>query len=76
MKRERRWFQIGSGLALSLVSLMILPACKPLIEVKVDATCGPERETNSPPTGPSRSQSCDKNPDGSCMSHPKNCVCK
>jgi hypothetical protein len=66
MKRERGWFQIGAGLALSLLFLMVLPACKPLIQVTVAAQCGPEamKDENSPPKG----KPCKMNPaTGGCM---------
>jgi hypothetical protein len=73
MKREHGWFQIGSGLVLSLLFLIVLPACKPLIEVKVDAQCGSEaiKDDGSPPKG----MECPLNPDGDCIKKPKNCSC-
>lgn len=59
MYRKCRWFQHASGLGLSLLFFSVLPACKPLIEVKVDAQCGPEAVKDIPPTG------CKRMPDGS-----------
>lgn len=64
MKKEWRWFQIGSGLVLSVVFLTVLPACKPLIEVTVQAQCAPVsmKDKDNPPTG------CKRNPvTGQCM---------
>jgi hypothetical protein len=53
MKRKPKWFRISSGLVLSLLFLMVLPACKPLIEVTVHAQCASEamRGDDTPPTG-------------------------
>lgn len=50
MSRERGWLQTCSGLALFLLFLMVLPACKPLIEVTVHAQCAPEamKENDAP----------------------------
>jgi hypothetical protein len=43
MNMERGWFRIGSVLILSVLFLMVLPACnKALIEVTVRAQCVPE----------------------------------
>lgn len=75
MKKERRWFQIGSGLVLSLLFLTVLPACHtPLIEVKVDAQCGPKGDKEDLPTGPA-SPSCNWNGD-TCTHKPQGCVCR
>jgi hypothetical protein len=74
MKRELGWFQIGSGLVLSLLFLIVLPACKPLIEVKVDAQCGPKGDKEDPPTGPGASP-C-RWEGNTCTHKPDGCVCR
>lgn len=74
MKRKRGWFQIGAGLALSLLFLIVLPACnKAFIEVTVRAQCGPSetmREDGVPPPG---KMPCRRDPTtGACIA---NCPC-
>lgn len=72
MKRELGWLRIGSGLVLSLLFLIVLPACtKPLIQVSVDAKCGPEAIGNEPPTG----GYCEI-VGGKCQPDPEGCICK
>ncbi len=74
MKMKRGWFRLSSGLALSLLCLAILPACsRPFIEVNVGAKCEAEGDK---PTGSSRLQKCDRNPDNSCMQRPNPCECR
>ena len=52
MIRKPGWFQIGFGLLLPLLVLMIFPACStPLIAVKVDAQCEPKGVNEPPPAG-------------------------
>ena len=68
MKRGRGWFQIGSGLVLSLLFLMVLQACStPLIQVTVRAQYGPSAamtDNNSPP--PTGGCPNGRWPNGSC----------
>lgn len=73
MKRKHGWFQIGSGLALSLLFLMAVPACtRPFIEVKVDAQCGPSAAlSDDDPKG----TPCKKKPGGGCLNVPSGCTC-
>ena len=76
MKKERGWFQLGAGLILSLLFLMVLPACKPLIEVTVRAQCTPQAamiEDNSLPTG-SEWTCPTRKPAGQCIKI-NNCTC-
>ena len=76
MKSELGWFRINSGLMLSLLFLMILPACHtPLIEVKIDAQCRSTGDDNSPPTGPAGGTSCRWKGD-TCTHKPDGCVCR
>jgi hypothetical protein len=77
MKRELGWLRSGSGLVLSLLFLMSISACtKPLIEVKVDAQCGPNKDNdNTLPTGPGKGTSCRWDGD-TCTHKPDGCVCR
>ncbi len=76
MKRYRGRFQISAGLALSLLFLIVLPACK-TVEVHVTAQCGPSeamRDNSSPPEGmPLRSCNWDGN---TCTNKPSPCACR
>jgi hypothetical protein len=54
MKRKHGWSRIGAGLVLSVLFLIALPACEPLVKVAVNAQCAPSAafsEDDSPPTG-------------------------
>ena len=75
MKRDLGWFQIGSGLALSLLFLIVLPACtRPFIEVSVGTKCVPEAVRGDDPTGPQPPR-CNYN-GGTCMENqPHGCRC-
>ncbi len=66
MKSELGWFRIGSGLVFSLLFLMVLSACKPLVEVTV-RTGGLEalRDADIPPTGQWNCPT--KKPEGTCI---------
>lgn len=77
MKRELGWFRIGSGLVVSLLLLIVLPACsRPFIEVTVGAQCEPKGEKNPSPEGPP-TPLCNKDGNGCLLrTDGKPCTCR
>ena len=71
MMKERRWFQIGTGLGLFLLCVVALAGC-----AKVYVNCPPPeamRDNNSPPTGMPL-KTCNYN-GNTCTGQPIPCAC-
>lgn len=76
MKRELGWFRTGSGVILSLLFLMVVPACsRPFIEVTVGAKCESEEQDNNKLPKGGKTPSCNRN-GNNCEPDPDPCICR